>query len=94
MMGHHYSSCVTFFIAVLAVLLSLFYNSLMMDKMYKAEYMSEEDFYKTFKVFKENLREKGPTVVSEALKNHRFASKQIKVRLIFSSKHLENCTLE
>ena len=46
---------------------------------FDVEYLSAEEFYRTFKVFKENLNEKGPALLVEAIENHQFQTSSLKV---------------
>ena len=61
--------------------LSVLLSGIIMDleKKYDAEYLSADEFYKTFKVFKKNLKEDGPNLIVDVLRNHTFENKEIKV---------------
>merc|ERR1712062_138604 len=50
----------------------------MVDPKFDVEYLSAEDFYRKFKVFKENLNEKGPSLLLKAVENHPFQSTSLK----------------
>ncbi len=45
------------------------------DQKYEAEYMEADEFYQTFKVFKEHLKEEGPSLIVQEMKNHNFGNK-------------------
>lgn len=51
----------------------------MTDQKFDVEYLSAEDFYLKFKVFKEYLNEKGPSVLMEAVESHQFQTTSLKV---------------
>jgi hypothetical protein len=54
-----------------------------MDHKYPASYLSADDFYKTFKVFKDHLNEQGPSLFLSALKDQDFGKKEsFKVHLM------------
>lgn len=78
-MGHD----ITYIFSYIAVLLAIVLICQRLNEdMYKAEYMSADEFYKTFKIFKENLKEKGPDLVTQVLKSHEFAGTKIKVSFL------------
>ena len=51
----------------------------MTDQKFDVKYLSAEDFYLKFKVFKEYLNEKGPSVLMEAVESHQFQTTSLKV---------------
>ena len=61
------------------VLSSFWLLEVMVDPKFDVEYLSAEDFYRKFKVFKENLNEKGPSLLLKAVENHPFQSTSLKV---------------
>ena len=65
--------------AIVASLLGWWYLDYGMEKMFEANYLSAEEFYKKFKVFKENLNEQGPRLLTEILADHTFLDPKIKV---------------
>ena len=54
------------------------------DEKFDVEYLSAEEFYRTFKVFKENLNEKGPALLVEAIESHQFQTSSLKVSALVS----------
>ena len=54
------------------------------DEKFDVEYLSAEEFYRTFKVFKENLNEKGPALLVKAIESHQFQTSSLKVSALGS----------
>ena len=79
--SRHNLDCFVFFFLWYWWLATLwfFYDTTMEEIKYEAEYLNADEFYRNFKVFKENLNEKGPQLIIEALNKHEFYSSSIKV---------------
>ena len=54
------------------------------DQKFEVEYLSADEYYRTFKVFKENLNERGPSLLVKALESHQFQTTSLKVGNLFS----------
>ena len=58
--------------------------SIQSDQKFEVEYLSADEYYRTFKVFKENLNERGPSLLVKALESHQFQTTSLKVGNLLS----------
>ena len=58
--------------------------SIQSDQKFEVVYLSADEYYRTFKVFKENLNERGPSLLVKALESHQFQTTSLKVGNLLS----------
>ena len=61
-----------------AALLSAIWYSMNSAK-FEADFLSSNEFYRKFKVFKENIHERGPELLVSAIKDRVFQTPAVKV---------------
>ena len=59
-------------------------ESSMNSTKFEADFLSSDEFYRKFKVFKENIHERGPELLVSSLKDHIFETPTIKVSIDIS----------
>ena len=55
--------------------------SLPQNEKFKAEYLNADNFYITFKTFKENLNDEGPTLVAKSIRDEIMNREKVSVSI-------------
>ena len=74
------SSKISLIILFISVLFFLYYEKMQVQTV---NFMEADEFYRTFKTFKDQLKEDGPEMVTKIMENHLFDNENIKVKFRF-----------
>ena len=55
------------------------------NEKFKAEYLNADNFYTTFKTFKENLKDEGPIMVAKSIRDEIMNREKVSVSMNFIS---------